>query len=360
MKVLFLVPYPTEGPSNRFRVEQYFPYLKANRVDCDLRPFWDKEAYKILYKDGHYFRKFCSFIKGNINRLKELSQVSAYDVVFIHREACPVGGAYLERLAAKKKPVVFDFDDAIFLSTISNANRIAGLLKTPKKTEKILQCSTAVIVGNNYLRDYALNFNGDVNVIPTPIDADSYLPVSQPVGQKKKITIGWIGSYTNNQYLNIVRDVLMKLMIKYGDSLDIVLVGCKNEFLKIKGVIYRDWSLSREISDLQSFDIGIMPIWDDEWTQGKCAFKIIQYMSVGACVVASPVGMNKYIISDGVNGFLAKDDGEWLDKLTILIEQPELRRKFASEGRITIENNYSLKVTAPKLLSVLKKVCPGN
>ena len=121
------------------------------------------------------------------------------------------------------------------------------------------------------------------------------------------------------------------------------------------GVTCRNWSLSSEISDLQGFDIGIMPIWDDDWTRGKCAFKIVQYMSVGASVVASPVGLNKEIVRDGVNGFLADDEKEWLEKLCLLIDNPAIRQRFALEGRVTIEREYSLKAMAPKFISILEK-----
>lgn len=356
MKILFWVPYPTEGQSNRFRVEQYLPYLEKKGIAYSLHPFWGSNAYKILFERGRYFKKIYYFIKGSMNRKKDLIDLSMYDLVFIHREAYPIGRAFLEKVVFNKKPIIFDFDDAIFLPTYSSANSMVRLFKRPGKIAGILKMSNAVIVGNNYLKEYALRYNKNVIVIPTPIDTDKYFPAKGSPKDNNKIIIGWIGSYTNNQYLGMVRNVLMALMHKYKASIEIRLIGCKNNFLNVPGIIYRNWSLATEISDLQSFDIGIMPIWDDNWTRGKCAFKIVQYMSVGASVVASPVGLNKEIINDGVNGFLAADEKEWFHKLSLLIEDAQMRRKFSLEGISTIEKEYSLKMMAPKFIEILENV----
>lgn len=355
MKVLFWVPYPTEGPSNRFRVEQYLPYLKERGIVYSLRPFWGSRVYKILYEHGHYLKKTYYFIKGIVGRIKDVMNLRDYDLVFVHREACSIGGAFFEKIASARKPMIYDFDDSVFLPTYSSANRIARLLKMPRKIAQIVRMSCSVIAGNNYLRGYAAQYNGNVAVLPTPIDTNRYSPARNAAGDKHKVVIGWIGSYTNNQYLGIVRNALLELVRKYGSSIEVRLIGCRRDFLNAPGVTCRNWSLSSEISDLQGFDIGIMPIWDDDWTRGKCAFKIVQYMSVGASVVASPVGLNKEIVRDGVNGFLAADEKEWLEKLCLLIDNPAIRQRFALEGRATIEREYSLKVMAPKFISILEK-----
>lgn len=155
--------------------------------------------------------------------------------------------------------------------------------------------------------------------------------------------IGWIGTYTTNQYLLTLKNVFSKLIDKYAQSIEIRLIGCKCGFFAISGIFYRSWSLSNEVEDLQDLDIGIMPVWDDDWTRGKCAFKIIQYMATGAAVVASPVGMNREIIIDGENGFLATGEDDWFRKLCLLIDNPEKRRAFAINGRQTIEGKYSLR-----------------
>lgn len=118
MKVLFWVPYPTDGPSNRFRVEQYFPYLKDRQILYSLRPFWSKEVYKILYEKGHYLRKAYYFIKGTLSRLYDLIRLSDYNLIFVHREAYPAGGAFLEKIVSRRKKIIYDFDDSIFYRTL--------------------------------------------------------------------------------------------------------------------------------------------------------------------------------------------------------------------------------------------------
>ena len=99
-----------------------------------------------------------------------------------------------------------------------------------------------------------------------------------------------------------------------------------------------------------------MPLEDNEWERGKCGLKALQYMASGLPVVASPVGVNKEIIQDGINGYLAETSQEWEDKLKLLLEGEERRREIGLKGRETVENHYSLKVNAPRLIKVLKKV----
>lgn len=355
MKILFWVPYPTEGPSNRFRVEQYLPYLKERGISYSLRPFWESRAYKILYENGYYLNKFYYFLKGTIKRVKDLFNLSEYDLIFVHREAYPIGTAIFEKIASRKKPIVYDFDDSIFLPNASSANKIIYWLKNHRKTSQILKMSNVAIVGNNFLNKYAIKYKNNVLVMPTAIDTDKYFPL-QERRHKNKVVIGWVGTYSTNQYLKILKRVFLKLIEKYKNSIEIRLVGCRNNFLKIPGIIYSNWSLSNEVEDLQDLDIGVMPVWDDDWTRGKCAFKIIQYMATGAAVVASPVGMNGEIIIDGENGFLATDEDDWFRKLCLLIDNPEKRRAFAINGRQTIEGKYSLMAMAPKFVGVLERV----
>ncbi|MCD6311273.1 MAG: glycosyltransferase, partial [Elusimicrobia bacterium] len=111
---------------------------------------------------------------------------------------------------------------------------------------------------------------------------------------------------------------------------------------------------------LQSLDIGLMPLPDNNWTKGKCGLKALQYMAVGVPVVVSPVGVNREIIRDGENGFLADSEGEWLEKLSLLIENKELREKLGEMGRKTVEEKYSIKVNLPKLLAIFREVAQSE
>ena len=337
-KILFIVPYPTQGPSNRFRVEQYLPYLKEVGIDFALKPFYNSSIYKILYKKGHYFKKAIFLIFFTLRRIRDIFTSRSYDVTFIHREAFPSLGYLFEiffRFFSKK--LVYDFDDAVFL-------------KKPAKTRKAIEVSDYVIAGNNFLKDYAAKHNGNVAVIPTCIDTDRYKPRSGAV-KSDKLVIGWIGTSFTSIYLDLLRDVFREIARRYK-NVEFRIIGAS--FLE-SGIplISREWSLNTEIEELQGFDIGIMPLFDDDWAKGKCAFKIIQYMAVGIPTVASKVGMNIDVIEDGVNGFLVSDKKEWLDRLVFLIDNADMRQKLGRAGRMLAESKYSVKANAPVLLGLL-------
>ncbi len=354
MRILFWVPYPTEGASNRYRVEQYLPYLKKAGINYSMRPFWSSSAFNVLYEPGNRFAKCYYFMLGTILRLFDLVRIFQYDIVFIHREAYPIGGAFFETiLALLRKPFIFDFDDAIFLSGFSCPNNFIERYKNPAKVAKIIKMSRHVIAGNHYLADFALRYNRSVTVIPTPIDADKYYP-----GEKEhsgELIVGWIGSITTSNFLNAMREVFIQLSKRFP-HIKFKTVGSDFSFNNLPNVINKTWSSKEEVEDLRAFDVGIMPMPDNEWTKGKCGFKAILYMAMGIPCVASPVGVNNEIVKDGVNGFLANNGKEWVEKLSLLVENPELRCKFAVEGRKTIEKEYSLEVNAPKFLEVIQKV----
>lgn len=359
MRVLFWVPYPTEGPSNRYRIEQYLPYLKKAGIEYTLRPFWNTSAFKVLYKNGYYFKKIYFFILGTIFRFLDLVQIFKYDIVFIHREAHPIGGISFETIfSILRKPFIFDFDDAIFLPNSSRPNSFIEKFKNPNKVAKIIKMSNYIIAGNRYLANFASRYNHNVVIIPTPIDADRYYYINNKK-QDEKITIGWIGSVTTVDFLNILKNAFIELL-KHSNNVILKIVGGNFYIENLPNIISKQWSLVEEIEDLRSFDIGIMPMSDNEWTMGKCGFKAILYMSMGIPCVCSPVGVNKEIIIEGVNGFLADTQDEWVRKLSLLIQDSQLRQRISLRGRKTVEERYSVKVNAPKFLEVLQKVYFGT
>ncbi|MFC1667380.1 glycosyltransferase family 4 protein [Candidatus Omnitrophota bacterium] len=350
MKVLFIVPYPSEGASNRFRVEQYLPHLDSKGISYDIRPFFDTRFYKILYLKNNYIKKIVYFLKAVWRRIEDILRLHNYDLIFIHREACPLGPPIFEWLIYKtKKPIVFDFDDAIFLPNFNTVNRIYSFLKFPSKTKRITKMSSVVIVSNAFLEQYASKFNQHVHVIPTPVDVTKFVATKK---DSKQITIGWIGSFTTSLYLPIIFNVMQELGRKY-DFIFKIIGAEKPIFIPGVKVENREWSLEKEVQNFQDIDIGIYPLPDTLWTQGKGAFKAIQYMSVAVPVVSSPVGMNRGLIQDGINGFLASSDEEWVEKISRLIEDPGLRHKIGLAGRRTIEEKFSVKVNAPRFLKIL-------
>ena len=121
-------------------------------------------------------------------------------------------------------------------------------------------------------------------------------------------------------------------------------------------VIKKRWKSDEEVEDLQSFDIGLMPLVDDPWSWGKCGLKIVQYQGVGLPVVCTPVGVNRDLVEDGVTGFWARTPVEWEKKLSVLIEDALLREKLGKEGRKRVLEKYTVQSCAPRLVSIFKRV----
>lgn len=360
MKILFIVPYPTEGPSNRFRVEQYLDYLKKKNILYCLRPFYNSHVYRILHQRGSSIAKALYLLWFTLKRIADVIRAINYDIVFVHRESHPLGGAIFEFLfKAAAGRLIYDFDDSIFLSTDGNARgsaKFIGFFRRPSRVKKIISLSDHVIAGNNFLAEYAQRFNSNVTILPTCIDTAIYKPRAKS-HESVNVVIGWIGSPWTAIYLSFLNDVFMRIVDRF-DNAQIRIVGARNKELEHPRINYRDWTLSSEVEELQQFDIGIMPLSDDEWAKGKCAFKIIQYMSVGIPVVASSVGMNLDVINNNVNGLLVKTEDEWFQGLSHLIQDASLRSSMGQEGRIITQSKYSVTSNAEKLINILKKVLP--
>lgn len=353
MRILFWVPYPTEGASNRYRVEQYLPYLKKAGIKYSLRPFWNSRAYKILYKNGRHIQKIFFFIRGTILRLFDLLAIYRYDIIFIHRESYPVGPAFFEAIISiLKKPIIFDFDDAIFLPAPSRPNAFIERFKRPDKIAHIIKMSRHVIVFNSHLADFALRYNRNVTIIPTPINMDTFCPDNAGRGDNNKVVIGWIGSVTSQPLLNDLKDVFRRISKKFPNVV-FKIVGGEFFVEGLSNIVNKPWSLNEEIEDIRSFDIGIMPMPTMEWAKAK-GFKAILYTAMGIPCVCPPIGMNTEVISDGLNGFLVSTDDEWVEKLSLLIESPALREKQGQAGIKIARERYSLRANAPKFIEVLK------
>lgn len=355
MKVLFIVPYPIEAPSTRYRVYQYLPYLQANGIDVTVSRFIDSsDFFRQLYRPGRSAYKAAYFGMQIMRRFLDAVRARRFDAVFVQREAMPIGPALFESMVARLGcPVIYDFDDAIYLLRSSSANRWASWLKNPQKTAQIIQLSQQVIVGNQVLAEYAAQHSSDVTIIPSSIDTNVYKLRPPQADSQNPVVIGWVGTGTNLQYLIELAPVLRGLSERHNICVEVV-----GGTVDLPGInlICRPWQLENEVSDLQGFDIGIMPLADDPWTRGKGAFKAIQYMGVGLPVVASPVGMNAEVVVDGKTGFLAATDAEWQQALTTLINDAALRQQFGLAGRKRVEERYSTAVNGPKLLHVLRSI----
>ena len=352
--MLALSPIPEEGAGCRFRVAQYLPYLRDAGFDVTISSFYTPEFFRVVYRPGRHAYKAVTFLKLALKRLRELFAIRHYDLVLLYREAIPLGPPLVEEfIAARGIPIVYDFDDAIFLPNVSEANKAFAFLKNPSRVARVLRLSEHVIAGNDYLADYARRHNSRVTVIPTSVDTDRFVPRASDVRtDERKPIVGWIGSPTTYPYLQSLSEVLREVATRQPFTLKVSGAG---QPVRMAGVKLTEvpWSLANEVSLFNTCDVGIYPLTDDEWSKGKCGFKAIQCMACGVPVVAAAVGVNREIIVDGVNSFLASTPAEWVEKLTRLLADQALRSQMAVAGRRTIEERYSLRVTAPQVAAVL-------
>ena len=355
VNVLALSPIPEEGAGCRFRIAQYIPALSEAGFDVTISSFYTPEFFRLVYRHGHHVQKAAGFLGLAWRRLRELLTVRNYDLVFLYREAVPIGPPVIERfIASRGIPIVYDFDDAIFLPAVSDANRAISFLKNPGRTATILRRSTRVVVGNEFLAKYARQHSAHVTVIPTAVDTSRFVPRAADARRTgARPIVGWIGSPTTFPYLEALSDILRDVATRHPFTLRVSGAGRQVSF---PGLDVEDlpWSLADEVRLFNTCDIGVYPLTDDDWSRGKCGFKAIQFMSCGVPVVAAAVGVNREIIEDGVNGFLAATATEWVEKLERLLTDPALRTSFAAAGRRTIEARYSIDVTGPQLVAVFK------
>ena len=327
MKVLFLIQ-GWDVAASRYRVLQYLPYLEQRGVETQV----------------------ATYPRGIIEYAQFFGKVKDYDVIFLQRKR--FNPPFLQILRSWANGIVYDFDDAVMYR---NSTAPSPYSRTrQKRFARIIKAADHVIAGNSFLRDQAARFTERVTIIPTSIDRDRYY-AKDARDKKNKVTIGWIGDHGSIHYLDKMRPIFEKLGKKYSNlELKIIcdtFVECENIT-----VVKKLWSQQEEVDDLKSLDIGVMPLVDDPWSWGKCGLKILQYYGVGVPVVCTPVGVNRDVVQDRVNGFWAMTDDEWIGKLSVLIENPSLRHKMGLHGRELVRESYSIQGCAPKFYGVIDEV----
>ncbi len=354
MKIIFFTKYSRLGASSRLRTFQYIPYYKALNYYCVITSFFN-EQYLIEIYNKKKINKL-NILRSYINRIFKLFTIYKYDVIIIEKELFPYFPPIAEFLLKTWgiKHIV-DFDDAIFHNYDLHPNpfirKILG-----QKIYSIINGANTVVAGNDYLALKAKEAGSKRTVIiPTVVDTNRY-----SIKEKKKsgkFVIGWIGSPSTLKYVKMISPVLHQISSSY--DVVIHLVGVKGG-INLENQEIIEWSEETEITSIQNFDVGIMPLCDSPWEKGKCGYKLIQYMACGLPVVGSPIGVNNKLIKNGINGYKASTGEEWKSALEKLINSPELRTKMGLFGRRLVEEKYSLQKTSLSWVREIQNVYDKN
>ena len=320
------------APAARFRVRQYIPRLAQHGIEVhEYIPFFHENCglpspFKAM-----------SHIPGVVGSRKA-------DMTWIGRELVQ-GYETFERFL--KKPCVMDVDDAIWLDWPFGKYAIP----------RIARMMDAIVAGNSYLAEWFGKYSKNIHILPTAIDISRYTKrPDSTVAEKKKFVIGWTGLACNYQFLKPIEDVLLRFLNNHPDT-EIQLVAermWKSGKIPPERIRFVQWSKETETTALQDMSVGIMPLPDNEWTRGKCSFKMLQYMAAGLPVVVSSVGMNEEVLAKGSVGFAATSADEWYGAMESLYKDRDLQIRMGKTARNVVEEHFSAIKVADSLADIFK------
>ncbi|MEC4005494.1 glycosyltransferase [Flavobacterium sp. SUN052] len=349
MRVIYLTKYSINGASSRLRSYQYFPLLEKENINVTVSPFFNEKYLKNLYSGKK--TSVVQLLNFYVVRFFTLFTLFKYDKVVIEKELFPYFFSWFEKiLSVFNIKYIVDYDDAIFHNYDLNPNKlIAFFLKN--KIYNVMKYSDCVIAGNDYLALKAKQSGArKVVLLPTAINLDKYRIKED--SKNKTVVIGWIGTPSTFKYIKKFETIFLKLKNIYDIELHIV--GAKKDGQCCKEIKFFDWSEESEVDLISKFDIGVMPLENTPWELGKCSYKLIQYMGCGIPVIASSVGMNKIVVVNNVNGFLVNNDYDWIQKLSKLIIDKDLRANQGAIGRIMVAEKFCLHNNISTLLTLIK------
>ena len=358
-KILFVCPYPVgQQAGQRFKYEQYFKLFQKNRFNIEVSPFIHPILWKVLYKKGNYFKKFVFSLYGYLRRICLIPFLNKYDAIYIFMWVVPIGGNIIEKIYLKaSNKVIYDIEDNILINFKRKDNFIS-FLRSEKKIIYLIKNSDYIITSSPMLSKTCENISGGlkkVKYISASIQLNRYQPIKKHI-EKNKIVIGWTGTHSSKKYLDILKNVFVKIKKKYPES-QIKIIS--NFDYKIENIHINNtlWNKETEIKDLLEIDIGIYPLSLDKWVEGKSGLKALQYMALGIPVVATSVGMSKQIIDNMKNGILVhNNDAEWIDAIERLIKDYNLRNLIGNNSKKTIFEKYSTDIIGNQYLKILNSL----
>ncbi len=361
MRVLVLTKYPEDGASSRYCVLQYLPWLREAGFECDSFPLYSNALFRDLLMPGKRLIKLVRVVLACLRRIRVVLFSGRYDVVLMHREALPIGPPVLEKLIRRRgMPIVFTYDDALFIFKSNKVDSFSDRFKRPEKYTEIFRTVDCVVAANPWLRDKAAEYCADARYLPAAEDLNRFTPKRySKSGTGGAVVLGWIGSPSTERYLGLIGRPLVEISKKYPGVVLRVVGGHDFQLAGIP-VEHCEWRLDAEVDLLHSFDIGLMPLPDEEWSNGKSGGKARTYMAAALPSVCSRIGFNNRLIADRKTGYLVQTEQEWFDALDALVGDGSLRRRIGLTAREYIEENLSIEIIAPQLRDILREAPKRN
>jgi glycosyltransferase involved in cell wall biosynthesis len=347
MKILFLARYGHVGASSRMRMYQYLPFFEQAGIECVVSALFNDVLLIEKYKTGTY--SYFLLIAAYWRRFKMLMSARQFDLIWIEKEAMPWFPIFIERWMLRGLPYLLDFDDAIFHNYDLHPSVWVRYF-LGRRVDKLMAGSKLVLCGNLYLANRALTAGAQcIEVVPTVVDLIRYSPRQSGVTP----FIVWIGSPSSTQYLLELAEPLRILATRMPFTLRVIGAGD----LRLMGVDVQPvlWTEETESALIAECDIGIMPLKNNPWEQGKCAYKLVQYMASGLATVSSPVGANLEVVVNGETGLFANSTDEWIFQMELLLLNSAMRKRMGAAGRARVEAKYCIQLTAPILIQLLKE-----
>ena len=356
-RILIICPFPQGvAAGQRLKYEQYFNHWRENGYEITISPFMDMPMWEIVYTPGNYVHKVLGTLRGHCRRLCDVFRIRKYDLVYIFMWVTPFGSSLFERLyRLLSRHIVYDIEDNILLEQENGLNPFIMMLKGPGKARYLIKTSDHVVCSSPFLNDYCLgtNLRKASTYISSSVSSKRFIPTNT-YNNKKKVTIGWTGTFSSKEYLDSLQNVFHELNKRIDFKLCVI--GNFQYDLPCIDLEVIQWTKEKEVEDLQGIDIGIYPLAQDDWVLGKSGLKAIQYMAFGLPTVATNVGNTPRIIKHMTNGWLVRTDEEWVEALEELIKNPQLRRNLGEAARMTVLENYSTDVIESNYLSILNNV----
>jgi glycosyltransferase involved in cell wall biosynthesis len=348
IRILGLALYGSLAASTRYRLLQYSKGFRENGIKLEVRSLLENDYLSSQFAGRKLPLK--SMLRSSLNRLYHLGIQRRYDCAILYCELFPfLPGLIESRLLTI--PYIYDFDDAFYQKYFSAGSQLTNLLLA-RKFEPVIARASAVTAGNEHLVNFAARHNSSVTFLPTVVDLARY-KVIDDLKESSCLNIGWIGSPSTAPFLKGVETALNAIG-KEGPVRLIVIGGTAPDIPNVEIVEYR-WTEDTEIEHINTFDIGIMPLPDNEWSRGKCAFKLIQYMACGVPVIGSAIGANLDVVESNC-GFLASTTDDWIHAFRRLRDDPGLRKKMGENARRRIQSHYSLDKYKDVFADIIKSV----